>query len=190
MATKTMTIPLCLILLSFGVSSTTATKSYAKDIDPKSLKLNNKQHQKLTHLHLYWHDTVSGAKPSSVAVLPPRNNVTEFGQVNMFDNPLTAGPELGSQLVGQSQGFYAGAAQDQIGLLMAMNFAFTHGKYKGSSFTVLGRNPISDGVREMPVVGGSGKFRFGSGYALAKTHYLDPVTFDAVVEYNVYVLHY
>ena len=108
----------------------------------------------------------------------------------MFDNPLTAGPELGSQLVGQSQGFYAGAAQDQIGLLMAMNFAFTHGKYKGSSFTVLGRNPISDGVREMPVVGGSGKFRFGSGYALAKTHYLDPVTFDAVVEYNVYVLHY
>ncbi|CAK9330017.1 unnamed protein product [Citrullus colocynthis] len=179
---------MCLILLSFGVSCSTATKSYAKNMDPKTLELN--KHQKLTHFHLYWHDTVSGTKPSSVAVLPPRDNATVFGEVNMFDNPLTVGPELDSQLVGRSQGFYAASAQDKIGLLMAMNFVFTHNKYKGSSFTVLGRNPVDDAVREMPVVGGSGKFRFASGYALAKTHYFNPATFDAIVEYDIYVLHY
>ncbi|CAK9311343.1 unnamed protein product [Citrullus colocynthis] len=101
----------------------------------------------LTHLHLYWHDTVSSTKPSSVAVRPPRNNATVFGEVNMFDNPLTVGPELGSELVGRSQGLHAASAQDQIGLSMAMNFAFTDAIYNGSSITVLGRNAISNAVR-------------------------------------------
>lgn len=179
---------LCLILLSFGVSCSVATNSYAKVMDPRTLKLN--KHQKLTHLHLYWHDTVSGTKPSSVAVLPPRNNATVFGEVNMFDNPLTVGPQLGSELVGRSQGLYAASAQDQFGLLMAMNFAFTDAIYNGSSITVLARNAISDAVREMSIVGGTGHFRFATGYALAKTHYFNPTTFDAIVEYNVYVLHH
>jgi hypothetical protein len=42
----------------------------------------------------------------------------------------------------------------------------------------------------MPVVGGSGLFRFARGYAQAKTHDLDFKTGDAIVEYNVYVFHY
>ncbi|OWM69255.1 hypothetical protein CDL15_Pgr025442 [Punica granatum] len=46
---------------------------------------------------------------------------------------------------------------------MAMNFAFVEGKYNGSSLTVLGRNPVFDAVREMPVVGGIGLFRFAHG---------------------------
>ncbi|CAN0927594.1 Dirigent protein 20 [Linum grandiflorum] len=64
------------------------------------------------------------------------------------------------------------------------------GKYNGSNLSVLGRNTPFTGVREMPVVGGSGVFRFGRGYATARTHRVDFVTGDAVVEYNVYVFHY
>lgn len=45
-------------------------------------------------------------------------------------------------------------------------------------------------VREMPVVGGSGLFRFARGYAQAKTHSIDFKTGNAVVEYDVFVLHY
>lgn len=69
---------------------------------------------------------------------------------------------------------------------MAMNFAFLDGKYNGSILTVLGRNTILSDVREMRVVGGSGQFRFASGYALAHTHQFDAET--AIVEYNVYVV--
>ncbi|TXG49794.1 hypothetical protein EZV62_025669 [Acer yangbiense] len=43
---------------------------------------------------------------------------------------------------------------------------------------------------EMPIVGGSGVFRFARGYAQAKTYSWNPKTGNAVVEYNVYVLHY
>lgn len=97
---------------------------------------------------------------------------------------------MSSKLVGKAQGFYAGASQEEICLLMVMNFAFIEGKYNGSTITVLGRNPVFHSVREMPVIGGSGLFRFSRGYAQAKTHTFDPKTGDAVVEYNVYVLHY
>ena len=45
-------------------------------------------------------------------------------------------------------------------------------------------------IREMPIVGGSGFFRFARGYAQARTHVYNAKTGDAVVEYNVYVLHY
>ncbi|MBA0861137.1 hypothetical protein Goshw_024836, partial [Gossypium schwendimanii] len=57
--------------------------------------------------------------------------------------------------------------------LMAYNFAFIEGKYNGSNLSVLGRNPVFSAVREMPVIGGSGVFRFARGDAGAKTHTFD-----------------
>ncbi|XP_022958342.1 dirigent protein 22-like [Cucurbita moschata] len=178
----------CFLLLSMAMSSAMAAEySFASNLNPKVLRLKK---EKLTHLHLYWHDVVGGNKPTSIAVLPGLSNTTLFGLVNMFDNPLTVGPHPKSQLVGRSQGLYASAAQTEIGLLMAMNFVFTSGKYNGSSIAILGHNPILNTVREMPVVGGSGRFRFARGYAQARTQFFNATSLDAVVEYNIYVLHY
>ncbi|KAH1084375.1 hypothetical protein J1N35_024136 [Gossypium stocksii] len=53
---------------------------------------------------------------------------------------------------------------------MAYNFAFIEGKYNGSNLSVLGRNPVFSAVREMPVIGGSGVFRFARGYPEAMKH--------------------
>ncbi|RYR27056.1 hypothetical protein Ahy_B02g061382 isoform B [Arachis hypogaea] len=108
----------------------------------------------------------------------------------MLDNPLTLGPNLSSKLVGRAQGFYSSTSQTEADLLMAMNFAFVDGKYNGSSITVLGRNPIFNKVREMPVIGGSGFFRFARGYVQLNTYSVNLKTNDAIVEYNVYVNHY
>lgn len=105
-----------------------------------------------------------------------------------MDDPLTEQPEATSKVVGRAQGIYASASQSELGFLMAMNFAFTEGKYNGSSLAVLGRNTVASAVREMPVVGGSELFRFARGYAQAKTHSFSAV--EAIVEYNVYVFHY
>lgn len=93
-------------------------------------------------------------------------------------------------MVGRAQGFYALSSQEEVGLLMSMNFAFIEGKYNGSTISVLGRNTVFSKVREMPVIGGSGLFRFARGYVQARTHALDLKTGDAVVEYTCYVLHY
>ena len=117
-----------------------------------------------------------------------KTSLTGFGAVVMIDDPLTAKPQLSSKPVGRAQGIYASASQTDLGFLMVLNFAFTEGKYNGSTLSVLGRNTVLSDVREMPIVGGSGLFRFARGYAHVHTHTLDLKTGDAVEEYNVYWL--
>lgn len=187
--------PTRFLFLSFLLSSAIAfaigddEQSFARTVDRKVLGLRK---EKLSHFRLYWHDVLSGKNPTSIRIVPPVSNTsrTGFGLVQMIDNPLTATPDPKSKLWGRAQGLYASASQDKFGLLMAMNFAFVSGKYNGSSITIFGRNPFMEKVREMPVIGGSGLFRFARGYAEAKTRKLDFYTGDAVVEYNIYVLHY
>nr|CAN74223.1 hypothetical protein VITISV_029647 [Vitis vinifera] len=161
--------------------------SYVKRLNPKKMKMLK---EKLSHFRLYWHDILSGSNPTSIPVVKPVNNSsTFFGSINMIDNPLTIEPKLNSKMVGKAQGFYASAGQENFGLLMVMNFAFNDDKYNGSTFTVIGRNDVFSKVREMEIVGGSGLFRFATGYVQAKT-YMFGTNGDAIVEYNAYVLHY
>uniref|UniRef100_A0A803QPE0 Dirigent protein n=1 Tax=Cannabis sativa TaxID=3483 RepID=A0A803QPE0_CANSA len=82
------------------------------------------------------------------------------------------------------------ASLSDVGLLMSLNYVFTEGKYNGSCLSILGHNSILSALREMPVVGGTGLFRFARGYALAKTYMVNATSHDAIVEYDVYVLHF
>ncbi|XP_024038135.1 dirigent protein 22-like [Citrus clementina] len=182
-------ISVLLILISLTLV-TAKSRHFSRTLSPSSQKLRK---EKLSHLHFYFHDIVSGKNPTAVRVAQAamtNHSPTLFGVVVMIDDPLTMEPEPSSRLVGRAQGIYASASQNETGLLMAMNFSFMEGKYNGSTLSVLGRNAVLSTVREMPIVGGSGLFRFARGYAQAKTHAFDPKTGDAVVEYNVYVFHY
>ncbi|WRX24362.1 Dirigent protein - like 10 [Theobroma cacao] len=60
-------------------------------------------------------------------------------------------------------------------------------KYRGSTFSVLGRNKVVSTMREMSIVGGSRVFRLAHGYVEARTHTFDLKTCNVVVECNVYV---
>jgi len=171
------TLPLILLLLSFSISISSSVS------DPT---------EKETHLHFYFHDIVVGTSPTAVRVAQaPSTSVslTGFGALVMIDDPLTEEPDPSSRLVGHAQGMYALASQEEAGLMMTMNLAFVDGEFNGSTLAVLGRNAVSNGVREMPVIGGSGKFRFARGYVQAKTHEFDLKTGNAIVEYDVYVRH-
>ncbi|KAJ1433004.1 Dirigent protein [Sesbania bispinosa] len=185
-----MSISLTLLFCFFSSLAAAKQSRFYQSISPTSLDL---QKEKLSHLHFYFHDILSGTKPTAVKVAEAQmtnTSSTLFGLVTMADDPLTVGPEPDSKLVGKAQGIYGSAGQHELGLLMVMNLAFTDGKYNGSTLSLLGRNMPLSTVREMPIVGGSGAFRFARGYALAKTHTIDLKTGDAVVEYNVYVFHY
>ncbi|KVH88922.1 Plant disease resistance response protein [Cynara cardunculus var. scolymus] len=115
---------------------------------------------------------------------------TLFGATHVIDDSLTVGPEPTSKIVGRAQGIYAFTDLNEFGLLMVFNYAFVEGKYNGSTLSVLGKNSFLSKVREMPIVGGSGLFRFARGYVLATTHSLNLSSGDAVVKHDVYVLHY
>jgi len=184
----TPTFLILFTILSFATFATAG--GFSRTLSPAKLGLKR---EKLSHLHFYFHDIVSGPNHTAVRVAEaPMTNtsLTGFGAVVMIDDPLTARPELTSKHVGRAQGIYASASQTEVGFLMVLNFAFMEGKYNGSSLSVLGRNTVLSAVRELPIVGGSGLFRFARGYAHARTHTFDIGSGDAVVEYNVYVFHY
>ncbi|GFP79840.1 dirigent protein 23 [Phtheirospermum japonicum] len=114
-----------------------------------------------------------------------------FGALVMIDDALLESQDKNSKIIGRAQGMYAGADLNTTALLMVINYVFTEGsKYSGSSLSVLGRNAVTQNVRELPIVGGTGVFRFAQGFALASTKWFDNRTGDAIVEYNVTVLHY
>lgn len=175
-----------------AIQSDKKEHSFYKKISPSSLNVDFKK-EKSTHLHFYFHDIVTAKNPTAVQVAGAaitNTSSTLFGAVFVMDDPLTLTPDITSKTVGRAQGIYASASQNDISLLMTLTFAFTEGKFNGSNLSVLGRNSVFSGVREFPIVGGSGVFRFARGYALAKTHSIDLKTGNAIVEYNVYVLHY
>ena len=186
-------IPVFLIFSTIVFFSTTvAGKShkFSEKLSPEKLGF---KHEKLTHLNFFFHDIVTGQNPTAVRVAEAamtNTSKTLFGSVMIIDDPLTEGPEMESNLVGRAQGMYASAGQNEPGLLMAMTFHFVEGKFNGSNLSFLGRNSVFSEVRELPIVGGSGLFRFARGYAEARTRTLDMKTGNAVVEYNVYVFHY
>ncbi|CAA0815187.1 Dirigent protein 19 [Striga hermonthica] len=160
----------------------------------------NPKHQygneNLCNITVYWHDKVSGHNPTSVTIVRPppypNNNASYFGAVQMIDNKLTLDGDPKSKSIGRAQGFYALASLDQkdFGLLMVMNFYFTQGEYKGSTLEIMGRNAVLNKVREMAIVGGTGVFRFARGYALLSTKMFNNKTGDAIVKYDLYVMHY
>ncbi|KAJ4825647.1 hypothetical protein Tsubulata_049859 [Turnera subulata] len=181
-----------LLFSSFMVMAIFMRSSMSKFSEQFPSTVSIKRMEKMTRFHFYFHDIHSGKTPTAVRIIARAQNggAGNFGTTFMMDNPLTEEQEPESKLVGRAQGMYAFASLHDPGLLMVLNLAFVEGMYNGSSISILGRNPVLENVREMPVVGGSGLFRFARGCALAKTITYNPKTNDAVVEYNVSVVHF
>ncbi|EEF47713.1 dirigent protein 22 [Ricinus communis] len=176
MALETKLVLLFAFLL-FSVSHTEALKS------------------KITRVQFYMHDIVGGPNPTAVPVAGRTNFTSQdpiaasFGSIFVIDNPLTVSPDPNSTVVGRAQGIYAMSSQQkEFSLLMTLTYGFITGPYNGSTFSVVGRNPVMSEVREMPVVGGTGIFRLARGYCMARTHSMDQM--DAIIGYNVTLLHY
>ncbi|EMS55722.1 hypothetical protein TRIUR3_10365 [Triticum urartu] len=151
--------------------------------------------EKLTNLRFYLHDTLSGRDPTAVPVAhgagatPRPGDPTPFSTVYIVDDVLTEGPQRTSRVVGSAQGLYASTGRHGLGLVLGIDFALND--YNGSSFVVFSRHPVTDGDgRELAVVGGRGAFRLARGFALLRTHYLNTGNGDAIIEYNVTLLHY
>ena len=156
------------------------------------ISTTNSHKERQTHLHFFMHDTVSGPNATAIKIIPSSGNAADikFGHMTMIDDLLTEGPNLRTKIVGRAQGFYAVASLSEPALLLTMNLVFTEGKHNGSTLAVVSRDAILSPVRELPVVGGTGRFRLARGYALMKTYWYNVTSGDAILELDVYVLHH
>ncbi|XP_057807747.1 dirigent protein 22-like [Salvia miltiorrhiza] len=181
-----------LILCSI-VSMAIAVEQSPKGVEDWFANLK-KSKEKVTKLHFYYHNSrnpdmnlsaVQVAKAPVFSEQPPY-----FGVLTITDDPLTVGPEISSKRVGYAQGFYATSSLEEVSMLMGLTFVFTDGECNGSTLAVLGRNPIGERYRELPVVGGTGVFRLARGIITLQTYFFNFTMALAIVEINVVALHY
>ncbi|EEF34117.1 conserved hypothetical protein [Ricinus communis] len=135
---------------------------------------------------------VSG--PNATAIPVAKSNITDksptlFGIVVMIDDPLTEGPEPTSKEVGRAQGFYGSAGQDHTGASHGYELSFHYWKVQWQHSCHFG-SKSSTHLREIPIVVGTGVFRLARGFAILKTYIFNATSGDAIVEYNVAVVHY
>ncbi|KQJ92028.1 dirigent protein 21 [Brachypodium distachyon] len=145
-----------------------------------------------THIKLYAHEVVSGRHPTAVTVArapTTKASKTFFGEVFVMDDILTTAADDTGKPVGRAQGTYCSASRDSFTLLMDVTFVFTAGEFNGSSLGIVGRNDVRADVRELPVVGGTGVFRWARGYAQLSTSKFDLKSGDSTIEYNIFVRH-
>ncbi|KAF4369015.1 hypothetical protein F8388_013344 [Cannabis sativa] len=116
------------------------------------------KHEKLTHFHFYFHSKWQepDERPSGRGA-----NDEHFGHIFWHGRSVRRPFDGGTRA------------------------NFQAGKYNGSCLSILGHNSILSALREMPVVGGTGLFRFARGYALAKT-YMYMMTFYMAQQYAMY----
>ncbi|GJN05024.1 hypothetical protein PR202_ga22619 [Eleusine coracana subsp. coracana] len=142
------------------------------------------------HLHFYMHDVLTGPHPTAAQVVNGTHG--HFGDTTVIDDVLTQTSSRSSPAMGRAQGQYMWASSSSTGkkekdpaFLVTMNVVLTSGPFAGSSVTVVGIDDLAVEVRELPVVGGTGKFRMARGYVLWKTVSRDQP--NAVLELDVYV---
>ncbi|XP_052161611.1 dirigent protein 1-like [Oryza glaberrima] len=130
--------------------------------------------RRAVRLQLYMHDiagvtavqVVKGTGPLHPS-MPPGNR--HFGDTTVMDDLLTEGPSLESSPVGRAQGSYVLAGLVDPVVVVTATFKLTHGPYNGSTLVIAGRDEVLAEVRELAVVGGTGKLRRASGHVLWRT---------------------
>ncbi|KAH7664315.1 Dirigent protein [Dioscorea alata] len=152
--------------------------------------------EKVTNIYFFFQENRKADPPTAVLVAKPKDtivnatNILPYGATYVLNTPLTAEQDPNSEVVGQAQGLAASAGQNQSVVVFAVDYVFTSGKFKDSSVSVLSSYRILEPITELTVVGGRGKFRMASGYAIVRTIYRNITSAIVIVEYNVTVFHY
>lgn len=138
-------------------------------------------------LVLFFHDIIyngTNAKNATSAIVaaPQWGNLTilaiqrHFGDIVIFDDPITLDNNLHSPPVGRAQGFYLYDTKDEFTAWLGFSFVLNSTDYEGT-INFIGADQMEHKTRDMSVVGGTGDFFMARGIATIST--------DAV-EGNVY----
>ena len=148
---------------------------------------------KETQLSLYMHDFTAGPNLTDIPVAGIAGKLwvfNQFGTLYVNDESLTEGPSRDSAVVGRAQGFAVTASLDGRNALTLMSIVFTNKKYNGSTIEVQGSYKQYEASTEVPVVSGTGKFRFARGYVIFETYFFDIPSGYSIIRCNITVHHY
>ncbi|XP_071694059.1 dirigent protein-like [Rutidosis leptorrhynchoides] len=128
---------------------------------------------------LYFHDIIYNGhnekNATSVIVGAPAwgnhtvlANKNHFGNVVVFDDPITLDNDLHSPPVGRAQGFYIYDKQDIFTSWLGFSFVFNSSAHVGT-INFAGADPLMNKTRDISVIGGTGDFFMTRGVATLMT---------------------
>lgn len=134
-----------------------------------------KQYKPCKELVLYFHDIIyngqnAGNATSAIVGGPEGSNKTilagqfHFGNVAVFDDPITLDNNLHSKPVGRAQGFYLYDTKNTFTAWLGFTFVLNSTDYQGT-INFIGADPILVKTRDISVVGGTGDFFMHRGIA-------------------------
>lgn len=159
--------------------------------------------KKLRRLHpcknlvLYFHDILYNGKnaanaTSAIVGAPSWGNRTilagqnHFGDMVVFDDPITLDNNLRSKPVGRAQGFYFYDKKEIFTAWVGFSFVLNTTDYKGT-INFAGADPLMNKTRDISVVGGTGDFFMTRGIATLMTDAFEgEVYFRLCVDIKLY----
>ncbi|KAK9121628.1 hypothetical protein Syun_019245 [Stephania yunnanensis] len=158
-----------LFLLFLCLSQSSGTINYKKLRNSKPCKT----------LVLYFHDIIFNGKnaknaTSSIIAAPEGGNRTilsgqdHFGDLVVFNDPITVDNNLHSEPIGRAQGIYVYDNKDVFTAWLAFSFVLNSTNYKGT-INFAGADPLMNKTRDISVIGGTGDFFMTRGVATLMT---------------------
>ncbi|CAL5085856.1 unnamed protein product [Urochloa decumbens] len=131
------------------------------------------------NMTVYYHDILydgsnTANATSAVAAQPTllsrsvSINDTYFGEIIVFNDPVTAGPSLASAPVAHAEGFYFYDKKESPSAWFAFSLVFNSTAHKGT-LNLMGADIIADKTKDISVVGGTGDFFMARGVATLRT---------------------
>lgn len=147
--------------------------------DAASPRKSKKQHKPCKHLLLYFHDIIYNGKnaanaTSSIVAAPKGANLTiladkfHFGNIAVFDDPITLDNNLHSTPIGRAQGMYIYDTKTTYTAWLGFSFILNTTDYQGT-INFIGADPLMNKTRDISIVGGTGDFFMHRGIATLMT---------------------
>ncbi|KAI3769677.1 hypothetical protein L6452_00787 [Arctium lappa] len=114
----------------------------------------------------------------------------QFGTIFCTDDPMNVGIDQDSAQVARAQGIYVTSALDGSNTHVLISIVFSNEEFDGSTLEVQGTSKQFERVREVAVVGGTGRFQLARGYATLETVHLDLSLSYSIIEGNFTLWHY
>ncbi|KAE8055434.1 hypothetical protein FH972_012274 [Carpinus fangiana] len=138
-----------------------------------------KQYKPCKSLVLYFHDIIYNGKnaanaTSAIVAAPEGANLTilagqfHFGNIAVFDDPITLDNNLHSKPVGRAQGLYVYDTKNTFTAWLGFSFVLNSTDHQGT-INFLGADPILAKSRDISIVGGTGDFFMHRGVATIMT---------------------
>lgn len=150
------------------------------------------RHKKIAQFRVYLQDILSGSNATVLEVARAHvtaTSPTSYGLVRVMDDMMTLGPDPNSERVGRAQGLIANTDIEESGISVNINFVFTGGEYKGSTLCIVGKKSLLYTDQELPVVGGTGIFRWARGFSISNIYSHDDATGNSILLYDMHVVY-